>query len=99
MDLTLSRPIVLNWARIVLGSICYYFEKNKELIGDLDEHGLSKIVEMVKSLFFKPKYFRGRIRDQNLYVGSIERVTSNIFVEGVERRDIDILKKIINSNM
>jgi hypothetical protein len=46
---------------------------SSERIGGLNHDGSRKIVDIYESLFFKKKHNKGRIRDEQWYVGDKKR--------------------------
>lgn len=71
-DLEISRATVSEYCDLFREAICYYVERNGSRIGGIDQQGNPKIVEMDESLFFRRKYNRGRIRNEQWYIGGIE---------------------------
>lgn len=79
-ELGISRYTVSDWADIVRNVIAEHLLKISQKIGGVDQYGVSKIVEIDESLFFKRKYNRGIIKHGTWYVGGVERGTKNIFI-------------------
>ncbi|KAG0424314.1 hypothetical protein DMUE_6097 [Dictyocoela muelleri] len=57
-DLNVNRKTIRKYGEIVRENIYNFIFENNERICGLDERGLSKIVEIDESLFFKRKYNR-----------------------------------------
>lgn len=71
---------------------CMEFE---EMLGGIGEDGESLIVEIDESLFFKRKYNRGRIRNQQWVLGMIERISGKCILIPVPDRSTNTLLEII----
>jgi transposase-like protein len=80
---------------LIREAICYFTVLRSERIGGINPDGSKKIVEIDESLFFKRKYNRGRIRDEQWYVGGIERSSRKCFIVPVENRNAVTMIRII----
>ncbi|KAG0435012.1 hypothetical protein DMUE_4933 [Dictyocoela muelleri] len=67
------------------------------MLGGLDANGNRKIVEIGESLFFRRKYNRGRIRQQQWVLGMVERDSKLLsFFILLDRRASTILTIILS---
>jgi hypothetical protein len=66
------------------------------MLSGLDINGISKVVEIDESFFFRRKYIRGRLGEGQWVFGGIERGTSNCFLVPVVNRRAETLLSIIN---
>lgn len=98
-DLEISAVTAGIYATIVRDFICFSFLEEGEKIGGYNEDGSSKIVEMDESLFFKRKYGRGRIPDQEWVVGGFERGSKKCFMVPVLGRSARHITQVILDNV
>jgi hypothetical protein len=80
-------------------AICFYVLNNSERIGSRDDNGFRKIVEIDESLFFKRKYNIGKLSNEQLYVGEIERGSRKCFVVFVANRNAETMTRVITKNV
>lgn len=95
-ELNIHRNTASIWSDFLREAIAYYVEMNSVLLGGVDEEGRSKIAEIDESLFFRRKYNRGRLLDNQWFVGGIERGTRNVFIIPVENRNTETMVRIIS---
>lgn len=76
--------------------------ESAEKLGGVDEHGNKKIVEIDESVFFKRKYNRGRILNQQWFIAGIERGSRKCFIIPVPNRNaqtiVNVLKSFVHDN-
>ncbi|KAG0442391.1 hypothetical protein DMUE_0300 [Dictyocoela muelleri] len=72
-DLDKSKNTISVWFRFLREIIQDHLLANPRVLGGLDQNGNQKIVEIDESLFFRRKYERGRIRQQQWVLGMVER--------------------------
>lgn len=85
----------LAWCSMCREAIGFFTSENIVPIGGVNEDNSSKIVEIDESLFLRRKYNRGRILNNQWYVGGIERGTKNVFIVPVENRNAETMANII----
>ena len=66
-------------------------------IDGLDENGNKKIVEIDESVFFKRKYNRGRLINEQWFIGGIKRGSRNCFIVQVPNRTAATIVSILES--
>lgn len=98
-ELNVTRKTASVWSDFIREALCFYVTSNSCLFGGLNEDGSSKIVEVDESLFFRRKYNRGRMLNNQWYVGGIERGTRNVFIVPVERRNTETIVRVLSENI
>ena len=98
-DLEVSRITISGYCDLFREAICYYIEIHSTRIGGIDNEGNQKIVEIDESLFFRRKYNRGRIQNEQWYIGGIERGTRNVFIVPVPNRNAQTITHVICENV
>ena len=86
-DLNINRITVSQYCDLFREAIVYYIEMNSTRIGGYDNEGNPNVVEIDESLFFRRKYNRDRIQNEQWYVGGIERGTRRCFIVPVPNRN------------
>lgn len=94
-ELDIDRDTASSWGNLVREGILILMNERSTRIGGLNEDGSRKVVEIDESLFSRRKYNRGRVQDQQWYVGGIERNTRNCFIVPVNNRNADTMAQII----
>lgn len=94
-DLQIKPETASLWADLVREAICCHINQNSNRIGGLNDDGTRKVVEIDESLFSRRKYNRGRIQDQQWYVGGIERNSRNCFLIPVPNRNAETMARLI----
>ncbi|KAG0438702.1 hypothetical protein DMUE_2922 [Dictyocoela muelleri] len=97
-ELAVKRKPIRKYDEMVIENISNFIYENNEIIGDLDEIVLPKIVEIDDILFFKKKYNRGRHNFGQWYVGGIER-GKKAFKIPVNNRNTTTMLQIITENI
>ncbi|KAF9754361.1 hypothetical protein NGRA_3355, partial [Nosema granulosis] len=92
-ELDIHRNTVSEYADLAREVISEYIYSNNDLLGGLNEDGTSKIVEIDESYFFKRKYNRGRLTNDQWYIGSVESGTKKAFIIQVPNRNARLLGK------
>ena len=98
-EIDINRATVAKWVELLRECIAFYLLEHSEILGGIDENGRGKIVEMDESLFFRRKYNRGRLGDQQWYIGAIERGTRKICIIPVNNRNAETITTIIRENI
>ena len=98
-ELGINRATSSEYAETIRTIICDHLIRTASKLGGLREDGSSIIVEIDESLFFKRKYYRGRLRNRQWYVGGIERGSRKVFIVPVENRDADTMFQLIKQNV
>ena len=98
-NLGVDRRTVGEWASRIRELISNDREKNKIKIGGLAADGTQKIVEIDESLFFKRKYYKGRVKNGDWYVGGVERNSKKAFISLVANRNADTMVEVIAENV
>ena len=68
---------------------------NEIILGGITDTGHRSIVVIDESVFFKRKYNRGRIQNNQWFIGGIERGTRNCFIVPVENRNAVTISRIL----
>jgi transposase-like protein len=91
-----SRATITKWCYNLRGVVQEILLETGGMIGGIDENGVSKVVEIDESLFFRRKYNRGRLREGQWVFGGIDRQTGECFLVPVPDRRAVTLLTIIN---
>ena len=98
-ELSIDRHTSGFWASFVREALGMYMADHSEILGGYNEDGTRKIVEIDESLFCRRKYNRGRMLDNQWFVGGIERGSRKIFILPVENRNANTMAQIISNNV
>jgi transposase-like protein len=98
-ELKIHRNTAGDWCALIREIIAEYLVNNSEILGCFNTDGTSKIVEIDESLFFKRKYQRGRLRNNQWYIGGIERGTRKVFMVPVENRNRETIYNVLCQNV
>lgn len=85
-ELDLRSACVSSYAALARDALCWDFIGNHERIGGIYQDGSSKIMEINESLFFKRKYNRGKLVEEEWWIGGIKRGTRKVFILPVPNR-------------
>lgn len=95
----LDKNTVSKWC-MILKEVCQlYFLMNPINLGGVEPNGMSKVVEIDESHFFRRKYNRGRYRNAIWVFGAIERGTNNCLLVPVPDRRAETLLPIIERHI
>lgn len=98
-DLDINRHTAAEWGYFVREKIFENMANNNDLLGGIGHDNIPKIVEIDESLFFRRKYHRGRQREDQWFVGGIERNSKKCFIVPVANRNKETMKAIIVRNI
>jgi transposase-like protein len=98
-ELDIDRQTIGKWAELVREAISFYVEENSSMLGGYDEEGNMKVVEMDESLFFRRKYNRGKLHNNQWYIGGIERGSRKVFIVPVPNRNAITISEVISQNI
>lgn len=98
-EVELHNKTISVWCRDLREIIQNILFENLRMLGGIDAAGISKIVEIDESLFFKRKYNRGRLRSPQWVFGGIERNSGECFLVPVPDRKAETLLPIIRQRI
>jgi transposase-like protein len=98
-DLDINRVTVSEYCKLFREAICFSVERRNTLIGGLYDDGSFKTVEVDESLFFRRKYNRGRLQNEQWYIGGIERGSKKVFIVPVQNRNAETITRVITENV